>query len=145
VNWKKVRRMKGVLMNKRGSILGVLLLTFCFGVFADEGGSRYWGKLDSAADESLVVPADMRGVAKTGKGEQPLPEDSGAVSLKGMLLAAASASAVPVHRDPLLRGRALTTDMEVKYPSGKYIPRVVQNKSWGVGEQLVFHRRLRLL
>ncbi|MHB9030711.1 MAG: DUF3108 domain-containing protein [Candidatus Latescibacterota bacterium] len=106
--------MKGVWMNKSGSILGVVLLTACFGGFADEAGSRSQGKPDSS----------------TG-----MRQDEPAVAA---VLAAAPAAAVTIRNVPELKGREMTPDMEVKYPSDRFVPRVVSNNSWGVGEHLVF-------
>lgn len=50
-----------------------------------------------------------------------------------------SASAmIPPQRDVDLKGREMTREMAAKYPEGKFIPRTITNRSWGLGEQLVF-------
>jgi hypothetical protein len=39
---------------------------------------------------------------------------------------------------PLMKGRALTPEMALKYPEGRFVPRLTKNTAFGVGENLIF-------
>ncbi len=144
-------------MNRIGLILGISLVTVCVGVFADEDGARFQGNLDAATERFIggspgateTTPADAseRNISDpakipTVKGGKtgPDPSTGGRAEPKAaeVLAQAASAEALPIMRNPELKGRELTPEVVAEYPDGKYIPRVVANRAWGVGEDLKF-------